>query len=43
MQNNGCLSCKVVIVGDTGVGKTCLIERYVHNIYEENSKATLVS
>ena len=42
MQNNG-LSCKVVIVGDTGVGKTCIIERYVHNTYEGNQKATLVS
>ena len=42
MKNDG-LSCKVVIVGDSGVGKTCLIERYVHNRYEGNQKSTLVS
>ena len=43
MEKKKTLSCKVVIVGDTGVGKTCLIERYIHNRYDENQKATLVS
>ena len=43
MEKKATLNCKVVIVGDTGVGKTCLIERYIHNRYDENQKATLVS
>ena len=43
MKNKDDLNCKVVIVGDTGVGKTCIIERYIHNRYNDNQNATLVS
>ncbi len=37
------ISCKVVLVGDTGVGKTCIIQRYVNNNYEENVDSTVAS
>ena len=40
-QNN--ISCKVVLVGDTGVGKTCIIQRYVNNDYKENVESTISS
>ena len=33
--------CKVIVVGDVGVGKTSLIKRYVHNIFQEGYKATI--
>ena len=40
-QNN--ITCKVVLVGDTGVGKTCIIQRYVNNNYSENTESTVAS
>ncbi len=33
----------MVLVGDTGVGKTCIIQRYVNNNYEENVDSTVAS
>eukprot|EP00029_Vermamoeba_vermiformis_P011637 TRINITY_DN6456_c0_g1_i1.p1 TRINITY_DN6456_c0_g1~~TRINITY_DN6456_c0_g1_i1.p1 ORF type:complete len:234 (+),score=30.83 TRINITY_DN6456_c0_g1_i1:214-915(+) len=32
---------KVIVVGGSGVGKTSLIQRYVHNIYYKNNKTTI--
>jgi small GTP-binding protein len=32
---------KVIVVGELGVGKTSLIERYVSNSFTENYKATI--
>ena len=43
MKDKDNIGCKAVLVGDTGVGKTSLIERYVNNRYEENQQSTLVS
>ena len=43
MKDKDNIGCKAVLVGDTGVGKTSLIERYVNNHYEENQQSTLVS
>eukprot|EP01079_Euglenida_sp_SAG-EU17-18_P007312 gene7312-6884_t len=32
---------KVLVVGEPGVGKTALIRRYVHNIFQANTKTTI--
>ena len=42
MQGNN-ITCKVVLVGDSGVGKTCIIQRYVNDNYNENSESTITS
>lgn len=34
-------SLKVVAVGESGVGKTCLLVRFVRDTFEENSQTTL--
>ena len=33
-------SCKVVLLGESGVGKTCIISRYTSNIFEDNGIST---
>ena len=33
-------SCKAVIVGDSGVGKTCLLARYISNKFDKDSIST---
>ena len=43
MKDKDNISCKVVLVGDTGVGQTSIIERYINDKYDENQKTTLVS
>jgi len=37
------ITCKVVLVGDSGVGKTCIIQRYVNDNFVENSESTITS
>ena len=37
------ITCKVVLVGDSGVGKTCIIKRYVNNNYREENESTIAS
>ena len=37
------INIKVVLVGDTGVGKTSIIDRYINDKYDQNQKTTLVS
>ena len=32
--------CKVVLLGESGVGKTCIISRFVNNSYEEGLMST---
>ena len=34
---------KVVLLGESGVGKTCIIQRYVNNNYNENTESTSAS
>ena len=43
MEQKDNLTCKLVLVGDTGVGKTCIIQRYVNNSYSENNESTVAS
>jgi small GTP-binding protein len=35
------LSVKSVIVGDSGVGKTCLLTRFVHSTFQDSAQPTL--
>ena len=34
-ENDDFTVCKVVLLGETGVGKTSIISRYVHNNFSE--------
>ena len=34
------IACKVVLVGETGVGKTSIIHRYLYNEYDDNRITT---
>ena len=43
MEGNNNVTCKVVLVGDAGVGKTCIIQRYVKNEYNDNTETTSTS
>ena len=43
MESQDNITCKVVLVGDTGVGKTCIIQRYVNNNYVEGGESTVAS
>ena len=42
-MNNNNISCKVVLVGDAGVGKTSIIERYVNNAFADEVESTISS
>ena len=33
-------ACKVVLLGEAGVGKTSIISRFIHNKFEENLETT---
>ena len=37
------ITCKVVLVGESGVGKTCIIQRYINNIYNDNTESSTAS
>lgn len=32
---------KVIIIGDTNVGKTSIVQKYVHKTFSENQKPTI--
>ena len=42
-DENDSINIKVVLVGDTGVGKTSILDRYINDKYDPNQKTTLVS
>ena len=33
--------CKIVVVGNAACGKTCFLQRFVHNCYQERYKSTI--
>ncbi len=35
------MNLKIIVLGDSGVGKTCLINRYVSGFYADSFTATL--
>ena len=39
-KDNVALSCKVVILGESGVGKTCIINRYINDSFNPESMTT---
>jgi len=40
-KDDGDIQFKVIIVGDSGVGKSCLLTRYVKDIFVPEHKVTL--
>ena len=39
-DNDYDLKCKIVLIGESGVGKTCIISRYVEQKFDPNEQAT---
>ena len=39
-DNDNILTCKVVLLGESGVGKTSIIQRYIKNIFEPGISST---
>eukprot|EP01065_Artemidia_motanka_P041569 TRINITY_DN5410_c0_g2_i1.p2 TRINITY_DN5410_c0_g2~~TRINITY_DN5410_c0_g2_i1.p2 ORF type:complete len:243 (+),score=112.73 TRINITY_DN5410_c0_g2_i1:87-731(+) len=40
-HDEGACLYKVLVVGEAGAGKTCIIRRYVHNIFQMSTKSTI--
>ena len=40
MSDEGAKTCKVVLLGESGVGKTCIIARFINNTFEDNIMST---
>ena len=39
-DDEGAQTCKVVLLGESGVGKTCIIARFINNTFEDNLIST---
>lgn len=39
-SNVNAQSCKVVLLGESGVGKTSIISRYINNSFQSNNMST---
>jgi small GTP-binding protein len=39
-EDEGAQTCKVVLLGESGVGKTCINARFINNTFEENLIST---
>ena len=39
-DDEGTKTCKVVLLGESGVGKTCIIARFINNVFEDNIMST---
>ena len=40
MSDDNAKTCKVVLLGESGVGKTCIIARFINNTFEDNIMST---
>ena len=40
MTDDETKSCKVVLLGESGVGKTCIINRFINDAFEETGIST---
>jgi small GTP-binding protein len=40
MEEENCEVVKVVLLGESGVGKTCIIQRYLNNTFDEEEMST---
>ena len=40
-NDNGALVCKVVLVGESSVGKTCITNRFVYDSFDYNEPTTI--
>ena len=41
MEDKDPIEVKVVLLGESGVGKTCIISRFVNNVFENNTMTTI--
>ena len=39
-ENDQASKCKVVLLGESGVGKTCIISRYISGSFDDKSEST---
>ena len=35
------LKCSVILIGDSGAGKTCMMHRFAHDKFETNHEFTI--
>ena len=40
MADDNAKTCKVVLLGESGVGKTCIIASFINNTFEDNIMST---
>ena len=43
MEGSDNIIYKVILVGDSGVGKACLIQRYINDKYSDDTESTSAS
>ena len=39
-EDDNTKACKVVLLGESGVGKTCIIARFINNVFQDNIIST---